>query len=393
MTHPQAQRLLIALTQVLALTVWFSVSAVVPSVQAEFGIGDTASVWLTGTVQLGFVVGALTSTVLNLTDRIPMHIFLGCGAILAALSTLFVAALPLNFSGVLALRFLTGVFLAAVYPTGVKLMSSWSRSQERGAAMGLLLGALTLGSMLPHLIGGLVDLPWRAVLLVTVVIGLIGAMLAFTLIRPGPYLSAGRITFNPGYIFTMFRQRGPRLVNLGYFGHNWELYAVWTWLPIFVLNSPASPQFQGFDQVVMFITLGLLGFAGCMIGGWAADRYGRASTAMSALIISGLCCLLSPLAFLAPAPVLAVFCGIWGASVIADSGVFSTAMTEVADPRFLGTALSAKMAIGFALTVVSIQLTAVVADLVSWQYAFLVVVPGPIIGALAMFQFRPQSVS
>lgn len=393
MTYPPVQRLLIALTQVLSLTVWFSVSAVVPSVQAEFGIGDTASVWLTGTVQLGFVVGALTSTVLNLTDRIPMHILLGCGAALAALSTLFVAVVDLGLSSVLVLRFLTGVFLAAVYPTGVKLMSSWAPSKDRGAAMGLLLGALTLGSTLPHLIGGLVELPWRTVLLVTVVIGFTGAVLAFTLIRPGPYISRSRITLNPGYMITMFRQRGPRLVNLGYFGHNWELYAVWTWLPIFVLHAPASPQFHGFDQVVMFLALGVLGFVGCMIGGWAADRYGRAYTATTALVISGICCVLSPLAFLAPAPVLAVFCGIWGASVIADSGVFSTAMTEVVDPRFVGTALSAKMAIGFALTVVSIQLTAVVADLVGWQYAVLTLVPGPVIGALAMFQFRPKSVS
>ena len=180
-----------------------------------------------------------------------MHILLGCGAALAALSTLFVAVVDLGLLGVLVLRFLTGVFLAAVYPTGVKLMSSWAPSKDRGAAMGLLLGALTLGSTLPHLIGGLVELPWRTVLLVTVVIGFTGAVLAFTLIRPGPYISRSRITLNPGEMIPMFRQRGPRLVNLGYFGHNWELYAVWTWLPIFVLHAPASPQFHGFDQVVM----------------------------------------------------------------------------------------------------------------------------------------------
>lgn len=390
--NPQAQRLLIALTQVLSLTVWFSVSAVVPSVQAEFDIGDATSVWLTGTVQLGFVLGALASTLLNLSDRVPMPVFLGCGAALAAACTFFVAVLDLGLAAVLVLRFLTGVFMAAVYPTGVKLMSSWSSSKERGAAMGLLLGALTLGSTLPHLIGGLVELPWRTVLLITVAIGAAGAVLAVTLVRPGPYASTSRITVNPGYIITMFRQRGPRLVNLGYFGHNWELYAIWTWLPIFVLHSPASPQFHGFDQVVMFLALGLLGFAGCLLGGWAADRFGRANTAVTALTISGACCLLSPLAFLAPAPLLAVFCGIWGASVIADSGVFSTAMTEVADPRFVGTALSAKMAIGFALTVVSIQVTAVVAELVGWQYAFLALVPGPVIGAIAMLKFRPQAV-
>lgn len=386
--RPGVQRGLIAATQVLGLAVWFSVSAVVPSMQQDLHIADTVTVWLTGSVQLGFVVGALASTALNLSDRMPVHLLLAASAALAAVCTSTVALVADSLPLVLGLRFLTGVCLAGVYPTGMKLMASWAPSQGRGLAMGLLIGALTLGSALPHLIGGLVALPWRSVLHVTALVGLVGAVLALTAVRPGPHLARGAITLHPRYALSMFADRGPRLVNLGYFGHMWELYALWTWLPIFVLHAPASKQLDGYEKIVVFATMGVLGFVGCLLGGWAADRFGRTPAAVTALVISGGCCLLSPLAFFAPAPVLIMFLGIWGAAVIADSGVFSTALSEVADQRFVGTALSAQTAIGFALTVLSIQLVPLLAQVTGWQYAFLLLVPGPVIGATAMALFR-----
>ncbi|MFG3341311.1 MFS transporter [Glycomyces sp. NPDC048151] len=385
--RPTTQRLLIAATQVLALAVWFSVSAVVPSLRHDLSFSDAAAVWLTGTVQLGFVTGALTATVLNLSDRMRPNVLLGISAVLAAACTAAVAQLTDGFTAILVLRFLTGVFLAGVYPTGMKLMASWAPSAGRGAWMGVLIGALTLGSALPHLIGGLVALPWRGVLLATAGIGIVGALLAFGLVRSGPHLASGPVRLHPRYALSMFAERGPRLVNLGYFGHMWELYALWTWIPVFVLHAPAVGEFNGREQVVVFIAMGVLGFAGCVAGGLAADRFGRARAAGTALAVSGTCCALSPLAFTAPAPVLAVFCGVWGASVIADSGVFSTALSEVADRRFVGTALSAQTAIGFGLTVASIQFVAVLAAFTGWQYAFLLLVPGPLVGTIAMARF------
>ncbi|MGY1846365.1 MFS transporter [Blastococcus sp. SYSU DS1021] len=381
---PGTQRAAIAAVQVLGLAVWFSVSAVVPSLQTEWDISSASAVWLTGTVQLGFVTGALVSTVLNLADRFPPHVLMAASAALAALATLGLAVLADGLPVALGLRFLTGGFLAGVYPVGIKLMASWAISSRRGLAMGLLIGALTLGSMLPHLIGGLVDLPWREVLQVTAGTGLLGAVLALTAVRPGPHLSSGPTRLHPRYALQMFAQPGPRLVNLGYFGHMWELYALWTWLPSFVLHAASSAAFGAYSHILVFVTMGLFGLAGCLLGGWAADRFGRSAAAVTALTVSGACCLLSPLAFLAPAPVLALFCAIWGASVIADSGVFSTALSEVADRRFVGTALSAQTAIGFALTVLSIQLVPLIAEGVGWQYAFLLLAPGPTLGALAM---------
>ena len=370
--------------QVLALAVWFSVSAVVPSLQEEWGISSAAAVWLTGTVQLGFVTGALVSTVLNLPDRFPPQLLMAASAALAALCTFVLAVLVDGLLPALPLRFLTGAFLAGVYPVAMKLTASWTTSSNRGLAMGLLIGALTVGSALPHLIGGLVTLPWRGVLLVTAAVALLGAVLALVVVRPGPHLATGPVHLHPRYALQMFAERGPRLVNLGYFGHMWELYALWTWLPLFLSQTSALPGLGSGSRVLVFVTLGLFGLVGCLLGGWAADRFGRPAAAVTALVVSGACCLLSPLAFLAPAPLLAVFCAVWGASVIADSGVFSTTLSEVADRRFVGTALSAQTAIGFGLTVLSIQLVPLVADAVGWQYAFLLLAPGPALGAVAM---------
>jgi MFS family permease len=182
----------------------------------------------------------------------------------------------------------------------------------------------------------------------------------------------------------MFAERGPRLANLGYFGHMWELYALWTWIPTFLLAAPAASALPAATGIVVFLSMGVAGAIGCLLGGWGADRYGRSPAAVAALVTSGACCLSSPLAFGAGPTVLAVFCAVWGASVIADSGVFSTALSEAADPRYVGTALSAQTALGFALTVLSIQLVPLLADAVGWRFAFLLLAPGPVLGAVAM---------
>jgi MFS family permease len=390
---PRVQRGAVAAVQVLALAVWFSVSAVVPSLREEWGISSAAAVWLTGSVQLGFVVGAVGSAALNVPDRLRPHRVLAASAAVAALCTLLFALVVSNMAGAIALRFLTGVFLAGVYPVGIKLMASWSASSVRGRALGILVAALTLGSALPHLIGGIADLPWRAVLFTAAGIGLLGALLALTLVRPGPYLSPSAQARYPRYALAMLGERGPRLANLGYFGHMWELYALWTWLPTFLLATPSAPDLPASAEITIFLATGVAGVIGCLLGGWGADRFGRPPAAVAALAVSGLCCLLSPLAFRATPTLLVIFCAIWGASVIADSGIFSTLLSEVADSRFVGTALTAQTAIGFGLTTVSIQLVPVLADAVGWQYGFLLLAPGPALGALAMasIKHRPDA--
>jgi len=384
------QRSLIAVVQVLTLTVWFSASAVVPALRSEWGIDATAAVWLTASVQIGFVVGAVSSTALNLADRLPSHLLMAGSALAAAAATAAFALTAHGLSAGIALRFVTGLFLAGVYPVGMKLMASWSQPHTRARAFGVLIGALTLGSALPHLIGGLGSLPWRGVMLTAAVTATVGALAAATLVRPGPLLAQANLTRpNPRYAVRMFAEREPRLVNLGYFGHMWELYALWTWIPSYLVaaNARRVDGSQTPVQLTTFLAMGVAGVVGCLVGGWAADRFGRPAAATTALAVSGLCCLVSPLVFGTSPVLMLAFAAVWGATVIADSGVFSTALSEVADQRYVGTALTAQTAIGFLLTVVTIQLVPVLAGLVGWQYSLLLLAPGPIGGAMAMARF------
>ncbi|MGW6204403.1 MFS transporter [Streptomyces sp. NPDC055089] len=381
------QRGAIAAVQVLGLAVWFSMSAVVPSLRTDWGLTAGGAVWLTASVQIGFVVGAVASAALNLADRIPSQRLLAASAAAAAVCTMVLALAADSLAVAIPLRFVTGMFLAGVYPTGMKLMVSWSGSAGRGRTMGVLIAALTLGSALPHLIAGVGSLHWRDVLLAAAAAGFAGSVIALLLVRPGPYAANSAPARNPRYALTMFTERGPRLANLGYFGHMWELYALWTWIPSFLLATPAAKNLPGSVEITVFLTMGLGGVAGCLLGGWGADRFGRPPAAMAALLLSGLCCLLSPFVFSSSSLLLFAFCLLWGAAVIADSGVFSTSLSEVADHRYIGTALTAQTAIGFALTVITIQLTPLLAEAVGWRHAFLLLAPGPLAGALAMRAF------
>ncbi|MEV4644354.1 MFS transporter [Saccharopolyspora sp. NPDC049357] len=380
--HRYAQLGLIAAMQVLGLAVWFSASAVVPALREVWRISDLQAVWLTASVQVGFVAGAVLSAAVNLPDRFAPQRVVACSALGAAVLTAAVPVLADGFGVAVVLRLGTGFFLAGVYPVGMKLMASWFGSAGRGLALGVLVGALTLGSALPQLLKGLGTLPWQGVLGAAAALGAVAAVIAQTLVRPGPHLSGGGSGHRPRYALEMFTERGPLLANLGYFGHMWELYALWTWLPSFVAAGAAvADTTVGW---VSFAAIGVAGVAGCLLGGWAADRCGRAPAAGAALVVSGACCVLSPLFYGAALPVLVALLVVWGAAVIADSGVFSTSLSEVADSRYVGTALTAQTAIGFLLTVITINLVPALADLVGWRYAFLVLAPGPLVGALAM---------
>ncbi|QWC85089.1 MFS transporter [Nocardioidaceae bacterium] len=391
--YARRQRRLVSLVMLLGLSCWFSATAVSPSLQTDFGISGSQAVLLTSSVQVGFVVGAVGSAALNLADRVDPTRVVAWSCAAAALATAALAVLADGLGVAVALRFVTGAALAGVYPVLMKVMATWAPSATRGWHFGVLIGALTMGSALPQLIRGFAALPWQGVMLGAASTTLVGGVVAAYALRPGPLAGAGRVSLDPRYALRMFTERGPRLVNLGYHGHMWELYALWTWLPTFVLVSQQSRGAVTGSAVNLtaFAAIGVAGFVGCVLGGRVADRRGRPVAAAGALTLSGACCLLSPLAFGRPLPVLLAFVLVWGAAVIADSGVFSTALSEVADPRYVGTALTTMTAVGYTVTVATIHLTELVAGVVGWQYAFFLLAAGPAVGATAMARLHRRA--
>jgi MFS family permease len=379
--------ILLAIAELLGMSVWFSASAVVPALAREWSLGDSGRAWLTMSVQIGFVVGAFGSALLNLADRIPAtRLFTAC-ALLAAAAT---AAIPVAAHGLvvaLPLRFLTGVFLAGVYPVGMKIVATWTR-EDRGLAIGLLVGALTVGSASPHLVnafGGVNS--WRPVLYVAAAMAVAGAFLSAFFLSEGPFRTASP-RFDWRYARRIATDRPLLLANLGYLGHMWELYAMWTWLPAFLVASFAR---RGVDaswaSAIAFLAIAA-GGVGSFVAGRVADRTGRTRLCIVAMAASGACALGAGFLFGGPPWVVALLCVIWGISVIADSAQFSAAISELCEPQYTGTALTLQTSVGFLLTLVTIRLIPPLERLVGWEWAFASLAIGPALGIWAMDVLR-----
>jgi len=371
------------LVQVLALSVWFSVSAVLPALRVEWMLGRAGGIWLTATVQIGFVVGAVASAGLNLADRIRPQLLLAASAGLGAVCTAVIAVFAGSAAVAAPLRFLTGVAMAGVYPVGLKIVVSWY-PRARGMALGVLIGALSVGSALPQLLTAVAVLPWRGVLLAASGLALLGAVLSAVLLRPGPAAQPAP-PLDPRYVVRMFADRTQRLINFGYFGHMWELYALWAWLPAYVAASYAAGSGGPFTVgATSFAVIGVAGAAGCVLGGRAANRLGSARVALAAMLLSAGCAIGSVAVFGAHPAVFVGLLLVWGGAAVADSAQFSAALSEAADPRYVGTALTAQTAIGFLLTVVTIAVLPALADVVGWRLAIPILAVGPLLGAIAM---------
>jgi MFS family permease len=371
---------LLAAALVLSMTTWFSATAVVPQLREEWGLSNTATAWLTIAVQLGFVIGAITSSALTLPDVVSTRMLIfgaSAGAALVNLLVVFAngpeAAIPL--------RLATGFFLAGVYPPAAKLISTWYHAR-RGTALGIAVGAVTLGSAVPHFVNGLGGLDWPVVIVATSVLTLIGGAIALT-VREGPY-SFPRARFDRRQIGLVFRNRGVRLAALGYFGHMWELYAMWAWFLVFFAATVSGGSGAAYAT---FAVIGI-GAVGCYAGGVLGDRIGRAESAAVMMACSGALALTIGLLVDAPRWVVLVVALGWGFTVVADSAQFSTLVTEHADQAYVGTALGLQMAVGFALTVVTIWLIPFLETEVGWRWAFAFLAPGPALGILAMLRLR-----
>ena len=377
---------LVSTTLVVSMSSWFSASAVVPQLREVWEVSDTAAAWITIAVQLGFVAGAVVSSVLNLSDIIsPRHVILGGSIGAAAANVLLLAAG--NAGNGIALRFATGFFLAGVYPPALKLMSTWFRS-GRGVALGILVGALVVGNGVPHLVNGAGGLDWRTVIVATSLLTLFGGLVAELLIRDGPF-PFPRARFDPRQIGRVLTNRGVRLASVGYFGHMWELYAVYAWFLVFfsdhLFERGVPVGSTGAYATFAYFAAGGLG---CWVGGILGDRWGRTRTTALMMGISGGCSLFIGLLFDAPTPLLLALSLVWGFTVVADSAQFSTMVTELADQAYVGTALTLQLAIGFTLTVATIWLIPTFASAAGWRWTFAVLAPGPLLGAIAMLRLR-----
>lgn len=369
------------------LTTWFSATAIVPELIAEWQLSPTEAAWLTNAVQIGFVAGAVGASLINLPDIVRMERLIAWASLIAAAAN--AALLVTSPTGAITARFVTGIALAGVYPPALKLMATWFL-RGRGLALGCLIGALTLGSSMPHLIRSLTDgLDWRAVVWVTTGATLASAALFAFVVREGPH-GFGRATFDPLQAMAVFKQRPLMLANIGYFGHMWELYAMWAWILAFATAAEAGLQPFPFGSASMlaFVVIAS-GVIGCLAGGWLSDRIGRCLTTAGMMAVSGSCALLVGLAFGGPPLILALVAILWGITVVGDSARFSAAVTELSDPPFVGTALALQLGIGYALTVVAIWLVPMAAELLGgWQWAFVILLPGPAAGATAMLVLR-----
>jgi predicted MFS family arabinose efflux permease len=379
----------IIISQFAGTSLWFAGNAVLADLQREWGLAAAALGYTTSAVQLGFICGTLVFAFFAIADRFsPRPVFFVC-SMFGALANLGIYALAEGFLSLAALRFATGFFLAGIYPVGMKIASGWYRS-DLGNALGFLVGALVVGTAFPHLLKALGQaFPWETVMISVSGVAAAGGLLMLLLVPDGPHLAKGA-KFDPRALAVIFRSRAFRASAFGYFGHMWELYAFWAFVPL-ILAAYAAASAQSLNVPAWAFAVIAAGFVGCAGGGLVSLRAGSARVAFAQLASSGLCCAVSPLVFHAPTPVFLAFLLFWGVVVVGDSPQFSALNAHNAPRALVGSALTIANCIGFAITIVSIQLLNALATVVSPAYLFLALTPGPILGlaALAPLLRRP----
>jgi MFS family permease len=389
MRHPV---FVIIFAQLFGTSLWFSANSATDDLQRAWGLVSSDIGWLTNAVQLGFIVGTLTLSMSGLADRFRASRIFALSAVLGALFNAAFALLAEGLASGMALRFAVGCCLAGVYPLGMKLVVSWA-PERAGPALAWLVGMLTLGTALPHGVRWLgAGWAWQSVILTSSAMALLAASMVFAT-GDGPHLQLKKHTqkIRWGEVLESFRIREFRASALGYFGHQWELFALWTLVPALLVMCGLGASGKSEASALAFAVIGV-GAAGCIVGGWWSRRMGSARVAAWALASSALCCALFPFITHWPAWAQMSVLLFWGATAVADSPHFSALSAKNCDPRKVGSALSMQNAIGFGITMVSIQIgTAWVSSWGPW--IALLLLPGPLLGLLGLYPLWKQNQS
>jgi MFS family permease len=372
----------IIFSQFTGASLWFAGNAILLDLERDWGLPDKSVGYITSAVQLGFIAGTLLFALLSIADRFSSRWVYFCCSMAGAVATLSVLVVPETLYWLLLLRFITGFFLAGIYPVGMKIAASWYE-KDLGRALGYLVGALVLGTALPHLLRGAgAELPWQQVIVGVSASAVCGGLLMLLLVPAGPHLPAGS-AFNPRAVAAIFHSRSFRASAFGYFGHMWELYTVWAFIPIWLLAYAESANMELSVPLWSFAIIAA-GSIGCAGGGVLSERAGSAKVGAAQLLVSGICCVLSPLLFHAHEVLFLVFLLVWGITVAGDSPQFS-ALNAVNAPReYVGTALTIANSIGFLITVFSIELVNFLLPVLGPQFVFWLLIPGPLIGLWAL---------
>ena len=381
---------LVSVAMMLSLSAWMTATAVGSELRQVWGLTASQVGWLTTVVQLGFVAGTAVGALLNLADVFSSRAYFAASALLAAAANALLLVAP-GYGSALVARFATGFFLAGVYPPGMKMISTWFRS-ARGFAIGTVVGALTVGQATPYLLKALGWPTVTAVVAGASIAGLAAAILIAVGYRDGPYPFPRR-AFEWTRVARLLRHRDTMLATGGYLGHMWELYAMWTWVPVFLVAAAGADVRQPAIDLVAFGAIAAGGL-GCVWGGVAADQMGRPRVVNFAMTVSGVCCVVAGFAFDGPFVLLALLTWVWGFFVVADSAQFSAIVTEVAPSDSVGTALMLQTSAGFLLTMVTIQAVPPMVEAVEWRWAFAFLALGPVVGIMSILRLarvRPSS--
>lgn len=372
----------IILSQFAGTSLWFAGNAVLGDLQQQWQLGDAALGYITSSVQLGFICGTLVFAFFTISDRFsPRNVFFTC-SVLGAAANLGILVAPRGLLPLLVLRCLTGFFLAGIYPVGMKIAAGWYR-RGLGQALGYLVGALVVGTAFPHLLkstGGSVS--WQHVIMTISALAALGGASIRLFVPDGPNAVTGT-KFNSKAIAIIFRSRDLRSASFGYFGHMWELYAFWAFVPIFIAAYGAAAG-QALNVPFWSFAVIAAGFIGCAGGGHLSMKFGSPSVAFFQLLFSGTCCLLSPLLFHTPPVLFLAFICLWGLTVVGDSPQFSALTAQTAPPELVGSALTIVTCIGFLITIFSIQFADYLLNHMAAQYIFLFLIPGPIFGLISL---------